>query len=70
MHGVWVPTTMRSGTVMRSGKLPLRHWFIAMHLLTATKKSFSALELQRQLGHGRYQPVGEMLHSCFSQLKL
>ena len=31
-----------------------------MHLLTSTKKSFSAVELQRQLGHKRYQPIWEM----------
>jgi hypothetical protein len=33
-----------------------------MYLLTATKKSFSAKEIQRQLGHNRYQPIWEMLH--------
>jgi len=47
---------------MHNSKLPIRHWFIAMHLLTTTKKSFSAKEIQRQLGHKRYQPVWEMLH--------
>jgi len=25
--------------------------------MTATKKTFSALEMQRQLGHKRYQPI-------------
>jgi hypothetical protein len=33
-----------------------------MHLLTSTKKSFSAKELQRQLGHKRYHPIWHMLH--------
>jgi hypothetical protein len=33
-----------------------------MHLLTSTKKSFSSKELQRQLGHKRYQPVWHMAH--------
>ena len=33
-----------------------------MHLLTSTKKSFLALEFQRQLGHNRYEPVWCMLH--------
>jgi len=55
-------TTLKSGTIMHNSKLPIRHWFIAMHLLTTTKKSFSAKEIQRQLGHKRYQPVWEMLH--------
>jgi len=33
-----------------------------MHLLTSTKKSFSAKELQRQLGHNRYHPIWHMAH--------
>ena len=59
-------TTLRSGTVMHGSKLPFRYWFIAMHLLTATKKSISAAELQRQLGHNRYQPVWELMHKLRS----
>jgi transposase-like protein len=55
-------TTLRSGTALHGSRLPFRYWFIAMHLITSTKKSFSALELQRQLGHNRYEPVWLMLH--------
>lgn len=33
-----------------------------MHLQTSTKKSFSALELQKQLGHKYYEPIWGMLH--------
>ncbi|MFH1528877.1 MAG: IS1595 family transposase, partial [Bacteroidota bacterium] len=55
-------TTLRSDTVMHGSQLPFRYWFIAIHLLTATKKSFSALELQRQLGHKYYEPIWGMLH--------
>lgn len=47
---------------MHGSKLPFRYWFIAMHLLTSTKKSFSAQEIRRQLGHKRYQPIWTMLH--------
>jgi hypothetical protein len=53
---------LKTNTVMHKSKLPFRYWFIAMHLLTATKKSFSAKELQRQLGHKRYHPIWSMLH--------
>lgn len=63
-------TGLRSGTVMHSSKLPLRYWFISMHLLTATKKSFSVVELQRQLGHKRYQPIWEMLNKLRSIMNL
>ena len=47
---------------MHGSKLPYRYWFIAIHLLTSTRNSFSALELQRQLGHRFYEPIWEMLH--------
>ena len=55
-------TTLQSGTALHGSRLPFRYWFISMHLITSTKKSFSALELQRQLGHKRYEPVWLMLH--------
>lgn len=55
-------TGLKAGTVMHGSNLPLLYWFIAIHLLTSTKKSFSAAELQRQLGHKRYQPIWELLH--------
>ena len=58
--------SLRYGTVMQGSKLPFRYWFIAMHLLTATKHTFSAAELQRQLGHNRYQPIWEMVHKLRS----
>ena len=59
---------LRAGTVMHASKLPLRYWFIAMHLLTATKNSFSAAELKRQVGHKRYQPIWELLHKLRSSM--
>ena len=55
-------TTLKSGTVMQSSKLPFQYWFIAMHLITSTKKSFSAKEVQRQIGHKRYEPIWAMMH--------
>jgi Zn ribbon nucleic-acid-binding protein len=54
--------SLRSNTVMHGSQLPFRYWFIAIHLLTSTKKSFSAKELQRQLGHSTYNPIWAMLH--------
>jgi hypothetical protein len=54
-------TSLRSGTIMQASNLPFRYWFIAFHLLTATKKSFSALELQRQIGHKFYEPIWYMM---------
>ena len=50
-------TTLTAGTVMHGSKLPLMYGFTAMHL-TATKKTISASEMQRQLGHKRYSRYG------------
>lgn len=52
---------LRAGTIMEHSKLSVRIWFMAIHLMTSTKKAFSALELQRQLGIKRYQPVWFMM---------
>jgi DNA-directed RNA polymerase subunit RPC12/RpoP len=54
--------SLKSGTMLEYSKLPYQYWFIAMHLLTSTKKGFSANEIQRQLGHKRYEPIWAMLH--------
>ena len=43
-------TTLTSGTIFESTRLPLTTWFLAMHLLTASKTNMSALTLMRHLG--------------------
>ena len=63
-------TTLKSGTVMHNSKLSFQYWFIGMLFITSTKKSFSAKELQRQIGHKRYQPIWEMLHKLRSVMGL
>jgi hypothetical protein len=63
-------TSLKSGTVMHKSKLPFRYWLLAFQgstpltnrLVTATKKGFSSKEIQRQLGHKRYQPIWHMVH--------
>ena len=54
--------TLRSGTVLENSNLPYILWFKAIHLLTTTKKTFSALEVQRQLNHNSYEAIWKMLH--------
>ena len=60
--------SLKANTVMHKSKLPFRYWFIAMHLVTSTKKSFSAKEIQRQLGHKRYHPIWHMMHKLRSAM--
>lgn len=54
-------TTAISGTIFQATKLPLTHWFLAMHLLTQAKNNVSALELKRHLGV-RYKTAWLMKH--------
>jgi len=55
-------TCLRSGTTFQNSKLPLRKWYITMAFMTMTKKGISAKEMQRQLGHRRYETVWKMMH--------
>lgn len=54
-------TNLRAGTVMMQSKVPVLTWFTCIHLMTSTKKSISALEMQRQLEMKRYEPVWYMM---------
>jgi len=55
-------TTLRSGTMMENAKLPYRKWYLAMAFMSFSKKGLSAKELQRQLGHSRYESIWSMMH--------
>ena len=43
-------TSLTSGTLFASTKLPLRTWFLAIYFLTQSKTGISALALRRHLG--------------------
>lgn len=43
-------TSLTSGTIFEYTKLPLRKWFLAIHLITQAKTGVSALSLKRQIG--------------------
>lgn len=55
-------TALRSGTTLENSHLSYLHWYKAILMLSATKKTFSALEVQCQLRHEIYEPVWNMLH--------
>lgn len=42
--------SVRTGTVMRSSKTPLRKWVVAMYLMTTNLKGVSSMKLHRDLG--------------------
>jgi ribosomal protein L37AE/L43A len=43
-------TSLRSGTIMEHGRLPLTKWYLAIYLITQSKTNIAALALKRQLG--------------------
>jgi transposase-like protein len=49
-HSCRHQTSLTSGTIFHSSKLPLTKWFQAMNLLTQSKNNVSALELMRVVG--------------------
>lgn len=61
---------LRSNTVMHYSKLSFRMWFIAMHIVTSTKNSISAAELQRQIGHKYYRPIYTLLMKLRKVMKI
>jgi hypothetical protein len=54
--------------MMEKSKLPIRVWYLAVHLMTSVKKDFSAKEMQRQLGMKRYEPVWYMMQKIRSAM--
>ena len=50
-------TGLKQGTVMENSNLSYRVWLWALYFMSLTKKGFSALEMQRLIGHKRYEPI-------------
>jgi hypothetical protein len=46
---------------MQASNLSISYWFIAIHLLTSTKKTFYVKKLQWQIGHILYEPIWMMM---------
>lgn len=59
-------TTLRSGTIMEHSKLSFHTWYICMAFMSFSKKGISALEMQRQLGHTRWETVWKLMHKIRS----
>lgn len=60
--------SLRSDTTFEHTKLPFQYWYLSIHLMTATKKGLSVLELQRKIGHKTYEPVFRVMHKIRSAM--
>lgn len=61
--------TVTVGTVMEDSHLPLSKWVGAFHLICASKKGISALQMQRQLGLGSYKTAWHLCHRIREAMK-
>lgn len=46
---------------MENSNLPLQYWLSGIAYLHATKENISALKLQKELEHNRYEPILRMV---------
>jgi len=54
--------SLKSDTIFEDSNLPIQLWFQVIHFISSTKKTFSALEIQRQLEYSNYETIWNMLH--------
>ena len=54
-------TSLKNGTIIEHSNLPLKYWLSTIAYLNIIGKKISALELQKELGHKRYEPIWFML---------
>ena len=54
-------TGLKYDTVMENSNLSYKVWLWCLFLMSLTKKGFSALEMQRLIGHKRYEPIWLMM---------
>ena len=55
-------TSVTAGTIFEKTRKPLRHWFLAMWMVTSQKNGASAMNIKRELGLGSYQTAWAWLH--------
>ena len=60
--------TVTTGSVMERSKIPLNKWLLAMHLMAASKKGYSAHQLHRTLGV-TYQTAWFLAHRIREAMK-
>ncbi len=54
-------TSLKKDTIMENSNLPLQYWLSVIAYLNITGGNISALKLQKELGHNRYEPIWLML---------
>ena len=53
--------SLKRGTIMENSNLPLKYWLSSIVFFNIMKKDISALALQKEIGHKRYEPIWFMV---------
>lgn len=61
--------TVTVGTILHRSHISLRQWVIAFHLMCASKKGVSALQLKREMGLKSYQSAWFLAHRIRAAMK-
>ena len=62
-------TSLRSGTIMENSKLLIRKWYLVMAVEAFCDEKISISELQRKLGHSRYESIWNMTNRIRDQME-
>lgn len=54
--------SVTAGTIFHDSHLPLRKWFVAVYLMTESRKGISANQIKRMLGIGSYRTAWYLCH--------
>src|SRR5271155_4298810 len=61
--------SVTSGTIFNDSHLPLWKWFLAVYLMTESKKGISACQIQRTLDIGSYRTAWFLCHRIRAAMK-
>jgi hypothetical protein len=53
--------SLKRGTIMENSNLPLKYWMSSIVFFNIMKEDISALALQKEIGHKRYEPIWSMV---------
>lgn len=60
--------SVTAGTIFHDSHLPLRKWFVAIYLMTESRKGMSANQIKRMLGLGSYRTAWHLCHRIRSAM--
>lgn len=61
--------SLKVGTIMNRSRLPIYYWVLAVNCIVSGSSKLTIKDIQRKLGHNRYEPILEMCNTIKIQLQ-